>query len=152
MASLNIMSIDQANIYARFGDDKSTLVYSTTTELGLDYASGERLRFTRTQWGENDEPVGPVVTLKNTGPRVCYLCALNSFEGFDAERIRMFTNRGFEALQRYAGWPTNDEDVDRITADIVSPGFIPARGVRLNSYESATFNFNETQFILCYQP
>ncbi|BBP78838.1 hypothetical protein CCU68_10470 [Pseudomonas gingeri NCPPB 3146 = LMG 5327] len=150
MASLSITSIDQTNIYARVGDDKSTQVYSTTTELGLGYTSGDRLRFTGTQWG--DDPAGPVVTLKNLGPRVCYLCALNSFEGFDAERINMFTRRGFEALQQYSGWPTNDADVNSITDYIVSPGFIPARGVRLNSYESATFNFNETQFVLCYQP
>lgn len=146
MASLNITSIDHADIYARFGDDKSTKIESTQTELGLNYTSGDQLRFTLTQWGE--DVATPVVTLKNTGPRVCYLFCLNTFKTVD---ISVFKTRGFEALQQFWGWPTDNAEVDKVTEYINSPGFDAATGVRLNSYESTQVNFGETQFVLCFE-
>lgn len=149
MASLNITSIDRTDVYARFGDDKSTHVYSTTTELGLNYNSGERLRFTGTQWGE--DVATPVVTLKNTGARVCYLFSLNTFRTVTVFDLDVFKSRGFEALRQFSGWPTNDEDVQKVTDYINSPGFDAAEGVRLNSYESKQFNFGVTQFVLCFE-
>ncbi|WP_334598687.1 hypothetical protein [Pseudomonas alvandae] len=146
MASLNIMSIDRENIYARVGEDKSTHVYSRTTELGLNYHSGELLRFTETQWGE--EVAAPFVKLKNTGPRVCYLFALNNFNTVDVD---LYRKRGFEALEQFSGWPQSNDDVQRVTEYINSPGFDNAEGVRLNSYEEHEFNFGVCQFVLCFE-
>ncbi|MFL7964502.1 hypothetical protein ACEI36_19985 [Pseudomonas kielensis] len=144
MGNINITAINSAGVWARIGDNSSTEIYSQTTEFGLNYHSSDEFRFTTTRWG--DEPAQPTVTLKNTAPNGCYLYAVKQTHLFaDTTLLKDAWAGRKETFQKGSdGYVVELDESMRRTG-------IFGTGVWLDSGESASFDFANTQFVMLFE-